>query len=105
MVKSLRMAPFYRQFQKKLKLFLLYKGQSNGSVRLGHLTTLKKKYNEIKFDLEKISYKQHQSIISIDLKIIGFSSNYKVAAQNFRCVCGTARQKKSTGKERLASAQ
>ena len=43
-----------------------------GQFLFSHLTTLNEKYNEIKFVLEKISYKQHQWITCVNLKIVGF---------------------------------
>ena len=49
---------FIDSSKRSLKCVLLYSGNSYGSVSLGHSTTLKEKYDEIKFFLEKISYKQ-----------------------------------------------
>ena len=59
--------------KRSLKCVLLHNGNLYGSVPLGHSTTLKEKYDEIKFILEKISYRQHQWIICVDLKMVGVS--------------------------------
>ena len=55
-----------------LKCVLFHYGNSYGSVPLGYSTTLQEKYDEIKFVRENISYKQHQWIICINLKMVGF---------------------------------
>ena len=55
-----RLTSFYGQFQKSLKCVFLYNGNLYVSVPLGHSKTLEEKYDEIKFVLEKISYRQHQ---------------------------------------------
>ena len=63
---------FIDSSKRSLKFVLLLNGNSYGSVPFGHSTTFKEKYDEIKFVLEKISYKQHQWIICVRLKLIGF---------------------------------
>ena len=50
---------FIGSSKRSLKCVLFHSGNLYGSVPLGHSTTLKEKYDEIKFGLEKISYKQH----------------------------------------------
>ena len=63
---------FIDSSKRSLKCVLLHNGNLYGSVPLGHSTTLKEKYDEIKFFLEKISYRQHQWIICVNLKMVGF---------------------------------
>ncbi|XP_077974510.1 uncharacterized protein LOC144430449 [Styela clava] len=48
---------FIDSSKRSLKCVLLHNGNLFGSVPLGHSTTLKEKYDEIKFALEKISYR------------------------------------------------
>ena len=54
---------FIDSSKRSLKCVLLHNGNSYESVPLGHSTTLKEKYDEIKFGMEKISYRQHQWIM------------------------------------------
>jgi len=58
--------------KRSLTYFLLHNGNLYGSVPLGYSTTFKEKYDEIKFVLEKNSFQQHQWIICVDLKMVGF---------------------------------
>ena len=41
-------------------------------VPLAHSTTLKRKYEAVKFVLEKIQYDQHKWLICVDLKMVNF---------------------------------
>ena len=68
-----------------LKCVLLYNGNLYGSIPLGHSMTLEEKYDEIKFVLEKISYRQHQWIICVDLKMVGFLLRLQVGYTKFPC--------------------
>ena len=56
-----------------------------GSVPPGHSTTLREKYDEIKFGREKISYKQHQWILYVDLKMVGFLLGLQDGYTKFAC--------------------
>ena len=47
--------------------------------------TLKEKYDEIKFVQEKISYRQHQWIICVDLKMVGFLLGLQGGYTKFPC--------------------
>jgi len=58
--------------KRSLYCVLLHNGNAFRSIPLGHSTTLKEKYNEIKSVLEKISYYEHNWIICVDLKMVGF---------------------------------
>ena len=51
---------FIDSCKRSLKCVLLHYGNDFGSIPLGHSTTLKEKYNEIKFVLEKNSVLQGQ---------------------------------------------
>ena len=62
---------FIDSSKRSLKCVFLHNGNLYGSVPLGHSTTLKEKYNEIKFVLEKSSYRQHQWIICVDGFLLG----------------------------------
>ena len=76
---------FIDSSKRSLKCVLLHNGNLYGSVPLGHSTTLKEKYEKIKFALEKISYRQHQWIICVDLKMVGFLLGLQGAFTKFPC--------------------
>ena len=44
-----------------------------------------KKYDEIKFVLEKVSHRQHQWIICVDLKMVGFLDGLQGGYKKFPC--------------------
>jgi len=46
---------------------------------------LSKKYSEIKFALEKISYYEHNWIICVDLKMVGFPLGLQCGCTKFPC--------------------
>ena len=62
---------FIDSCKRSLKCVLLHNGNAYGSVPLAHSTTLKEKYDEIKYVLEKISYYEHNWVICVDLKMVG----------------------------------
>jgi len=68
-----------------LKCVLLHNGNAFGSIPLGHSTTRKEKYSEIKFVLEKISYYEHNRIICADLKMVGFLLGLQCGYTKFPC--------------------
>ena len=71
-----------------MKCVLLHNGNAFGCIPLGHLTTLKEKYSEIEFVLEKISYYEHNWIICVDLKMVGFLLGLQCDYTKFPCfVC------------------
>ena len=55
-----------------LKFGLLHKGNQFASVPIAHSTTLKEKYEAVKYVLEKIGYDQHKLFICVDLKMVNF---------------------------------
>ena len=90
---------FIDSCKRSLKCVLVHNGNAFGSIPLGHSTTLKEKYNEIKFVLEKISYKEHNWIICVDLKMVGFLLGFSVVIRSSYAfyACGTAELEPSTG--------
>ena len=58
--------------KKNLKCVLLHNDNVFESIPLGHSTTIKENYIEIKFVLKKISYYKHNQIIGVGLKMVGF---------------------------------
>ena len=76
---------FIDSYKRSLECVLLHSGNLYGSVPLGHSTTLKEKYIEIKFGLEKISYKQRQWILCFDLKMVGFLLGLQGGYTKFPC--------------------
>ena len=58
--------------KQSLKCVLLHNGNQFASVPIAHLTTLKEKYEVVKYVLEKIVYDQHKWFICVDLKIVNF---------------------------------
>ena len=63
---------FINSCKRSLKCVLLHNGNDFGFIPLGHSTTLKAKYSDIKFVLEKIGYYKHNWIICVDLNMVGF---------------------------------
>ena len=62
---------FIDSCKRSLKCVLLHNGNDFGSISLGHSTTLKEKYSDIKSVLEKIGYYKHNWIICVDLGLQG----------------------------------
>ena len=76
---------FINSCKRSLKCVLLHNGNDFGSIPLGHSTTLKEKYSDIKFVLEKIGYYKHNWIICVDLKIVGFLLGLQREYTKFPC--------------------
>ena len=55
-----------------LKCVLLHNGNQFASVPIAHSTTLKGKYEAVKYVLEKIGYDQNKWFICVDLKMVNF---------------------------------
>jgi len=66
-------------------VFFCNNGNASGSIPLGHSTTPKEKYSEIKFVLEKISYYEHNWIICVDLEMVGFPLGLQCGYTKFPC--------------------
>ena len=60
---------FINSSKRSLKCGLLHNGNWFASVPLAHSTTLKEKYEAVKYVLEKIRYDQHEWDICVDLKM------------------------------------
>jgi len=76
---------FIESCKRSLYCVLLYNGNAFGSIPLGHLTTLKEKFSEIKSVLEKISYYERNWIICVDLKMVGFLLALQCGYTKFPC--------------------
>jgi len=76
---------FIDSCKRSLKYVLLHNGNASGSIPLGHSTTLKEKYSEIKFVQEKFSYYEHNWIICVDLKMVGFLLSLQCGYTKFPC--------------------
>ena len=63
-----------------------------------------KKYDEIKFILAKISYRQHQWIICVNLKMVGFLLGLQGGYTKFPCFLCQGKNR-ALDKKRLACAQ
>ena len=63
---------FIDSSKQSLKCVLLHNSNQFASVPLAHLTTLKEKYEVVKYVLEKICYDQHEWLICVDLKMVNF---------------------------------
>ncbi|QQP52525.1 Uncharacterized protein FKW44_004703, partial [Caligus rogercresseyi] len=67
--------------KRSLKCVLLHNGNQFASIPLAHSTTLKEKYEVVKYVLDKIQYEQHKWIICVDLKMVNF---YLVSSPGLR---------------------
>ncbi len=68
-----------------LECVLLHNGNLYDSVPLAHSTTLKEKYEEIKFVLEKILYHDLMWVICFDLKIVNFLLGQQSVYTKYPC--------------------
>lgn len=62
---------FFGSSKQSLKCALLHNGNQYAFVPLAHSTTLKK-YEAVKYVLEKVLYDQHERLICVDLKLMNF---------------------------------
>ena len=58
--------------KRSLKCVLLHNGNQFAAVPIAHSTTLKEKYEAVKYVLGKIGYDQHNWFICVDLKMVNF---------------------------------
>ena len=63
---------FIDSSKPSLKCVLIHNGNQFASVPIAHSTTLKEKYEAVKYVLEKIGYDQHKWFICVDLKMVNF---------------------------------
>ena len=95
---------FIDSSKRSLICVLLHNGNSCRSFPFGHSTTLKEKCDEIKFVLEKISYRNSTNGLYCMSRFENSGVSPRIAKWLHKiasCVCGTARQEKSTGQEKI----
>ena len=63
---------FINNSKRSLKGVLLHNSNQFAYVPIAHSTSLKKKYEAVKYVLEKIGYDQHKWFICVDLKMVNF---------------------------------
>ncbi|XP_023252229.1 NACHT, LRR and PYD domains-containing protein 9-like, partial [Seriola lalandi dorsalis] len=86
-----KIPPVFQKMKKKkcrersLKCVLLHNGNQFASVPLAHSTTLKEKYEAVKYVLEKIRYDQHEWLICVDLKMVNFLLGQQSGFTKYPC--------------------
>ena len=63
---------FIDSCKRSFKCVVLHNGNQFAPVPLAHSTSLKEKYDSVKYVLEKISYSQYEWHICVDLKMVNF---------------------------------
>ena len=76
---------FIDSSKRSLKCVLLLNGNQFASIPLAHSTTLKEKYEAVKYVLEKIGYDQHKWFICVDLKIVNFLLGQQSGFTKYPC--------------------
>jgi len=76
---------FIDSSKRSLKCVLLHNGNQFASVPLAHSTTLKEKYDAVKYVLEKICYDQHKWFICVDLKMVNFLLGQQSGYTKYPC--------------------
>ena len=76
---------FIDSSKRSLKCVLLHNGNLYASIPLAHSTTLKEKYEEVRFVLEKIKYSEHQWVICVDLKMVNFLLGQQSGYTKYPC--------------------
>ena len=76
---------FIDSSKRLLKCVLLHNGNLFASVPIAHSTTLKEKYEAVKYVLEKIGYDQHKWFICVDLKMVNFLLGQQSAFTKYQC--------------------
>ena len=61
---------FIDSSKRSLKCAFLYNGDKFGSIPIGHSVTLKEKYQNGKFVLDKSKYYEHRWLIYVDFKMV-----------------------------------
>ena len=81
---------FIDSCKRSFKCVLLHNGNQFASILLAHSTSLKEKYNSVKYVLEKISYCQHEWEICVDLKMMNFlwDNSLDLPSTLAFCACG-----------------
>ena len=76
---------FINSSKRSLKCVLLHNGKQFASVPIAHSTTLKEKYEAVKYVLEKIGYDQHKWFICVDLKMVNFLLGQQSSFTQYPC--------------------
>ena len=76
---------FIDNSKRSLKCVRLHNGNRFASVPLVHSTTLKEKYEAVKYVLEKTRYDQHEWDICVDLKIVNFLLGQQSGFTKYPC--------------------
>lgn len=76
---------FIDSSKRSLKCVLLHNGNLYASVPLAHSTTLKEKYESVKYVLEKIRYDHHQWYICVDLKMVNILLGQQSGFTKYPC--------------------
>ena len=64
---------------------LLHNGNQFASVPIAHSTTMKEKYEAVKYVLEKIGYDQHKWFICVDLNMVNFLMGQQSGFTKYPC--------------------
>ena len=76
---------FIDSSKRSLKCVLLHNDNRFASVSLAHSTTLKEKYEAVKYVLGKIRYDQHEWDICVDLKMVNFLLGQQSGFTKYPC--------------------
>ncbi|QQP52342.1 Uncharacterized protein FKW44_004467 [Caligus rogercresseyi] len=76
---------FIDSCKRSLKCVLLHNGNQFASIPLAHSTTLKEKYEAVKYVLDKIQYEEHKWIICVDLKMVNFLLGQQSGFTEYPC--------------------
>ena len=81
---------FIDSCKRSFKCVLLHNGNQFASILLAHSTSLKEKYDSVKYVLEKISHCQHEWEICVDLKMVNFllDNSLDLPSTLAFCACG-----------------
>lgn len=76
---------FIDSSKRSLKSVLIHNGNEFASIPLAHSTTLKEKYEAVKYVLDKIQYQQHKWLICVDLKMVNFLLGQQSGYTKYPC--------------------
>ena len=76
---------FIDNSKRSLKWVLLHNSNQFSSVPIAHSTTLKEKYEAVKYVLEKIGYDQHKWFICVDLEMVNFLLGQQSGFTKYPC--------------------
>ena len=76
---------FIDSSKRSLKCVLLHNGNKFAAVPIGHSTSLKEQYQNVKLVLDKIAYFDHNWVICVDLKMVNFLLGQQSGYTKFPC--------------------